>query len=149
MNALENQIKEMYEKAFYDIIDETINSNTPDYDWIVTLYSEIKERLLKYVKKDCNVYKSIDEDFDIDLFRQMIVNDVFDMDSLLKLINNTFNWIKKLQAPIRDQSTEDSKQRVLNSQPEKIVSTFIREVNVCIDYIEEDVVKFIMENQQV
>ena len=40
MNALENQIKEMYHKAFYDIIDETIASNSPNYEWIVNLYAE-------------------------------------------------------------------------------------------------------------
>ena len=61
MNVLENQIKEMYEKAFYDIIDETVNSDSPDYKWIITLYGEIKERLIKFIKKDSKVYKRIDD----------------------------------------------------------------------------------------
>ena len=52
MNSIKNQIQEMYEKAFYDVIDENVNSDKPDYDWIVNLYTEIKNRLLRYVKKD-------------------------------------------------------------------------------------------------
>jgi hypothetical protein len=51
MNKLENQIKEMYHKAFYDIIDETIASNSPNYEWIVNLYIEIKQRLIRYILK--------------------------------------------------------------------------------------------------
>ena len=143
MNVLENQIKEMYEKAFYDIIDETVNSDSPDYKWIITLYGEIKERLIKFIKKDSKVYKRIDDEFDIDLFKQMIENDVFDSNSLLKLIDNTFYWVKFLGAPIRDQNADDAKKRVLEADPQKIVSTFIKEVNLCIDYIYEDIINFI------
>ena len=145
MNAIENQIKEMYEKAFYDIIDETIKSDKPDYKWIVSLYTEIKMRLLNYIKPGTTIHKQLDADFDIDFFTHMIKNDVFDRESLFKLINNTFSWIEKLQAPARDQTTEEAKTRVLNSQPEKIVSTFIREVNICIDNIYMDLEIFLKE----
>lgn len=143
MSALEKQISDMYNKAFYDIIDETINSEKPDYNWIVNLYSEIKSRLLKYIKKDSKTYKQIDEQFDIILFRQTIENNVFDMDSLLRLVNTTYYWIKMLQAPIRDESTEQSKNSILTAKPEKMVSTYIREVNKCLDYLDEDLIKFL------
>ena len=72
MSALENQIREMYQKAFYDIIDETVASKNPDYEWIVDLYSEIKQRLVRYIKKESKTYRLIDEQFDIALFKQMI-----------------------------------------------------------------------------
>ena len=146
MNKLENQIKETYQKAFYDIIDETIASNSPDYEWIVDLYAEIKQRLVRYIKKDSKTYKLIDAQFDIPLFKQMIENDVFNTDSLFKLINTTFYWIETLQAPARDQTTKDAKNRVLSVKPEKMVSTFIKEVNQCIDLLDEDFVYFIEMN---
>ena len=73
----------------------------------------------------------------------MIENDVFDSNSLLKLIDNTFYWVKFLGAPIRDQNADDAKKRVLEADPQKIVSTFIKEVNLCIDYIDEDIINFI------
>lgn len=146
MNKLEDQIKETYQKAFYDIIDETIASNSPDYEWIVDLYAEIKQRLVRYIKKDSKIYKLIDAQFDIPLFKQMIENDVFNTDSLFKLINTTFYWIETLQSPARDQSTKDAKNRVLNAPQEKMVSTFIKEVNQCIDLLDEDFVYFIEMN---
>ena len=95
MNEIDGQIRETYNKVFYEIIDETVNSKEPDYDWIVRLYAEIKHRLIKFIKVDSKVYKQIDDDFDIELFKQMIMNDVFNAESLFKLVNNTFNWVKK------------------------------------------------------
>ena len=143
MNSIKNQIQEMYEKAFYDVIDENVNSDKPDYDWIVNLYTEIKNRLLRYVKKDSKTYNLIDSQFDIKLFRQMIENDIFNMESLGKLINTTFYWIESLQAPQRDSETRDSKQRVFSASKEKMVSTFIKEVNKCIDTLDTDLVEYI------
>ena len=39
---MESQIKDVYYKAFFDAIDETINSKEPDFEWITRLYNEIK-----------------------------------------------------------------------------------------------------------
>ena len=143
MNSIKNQIQEMYEKAFYDVIDENVNSDKPDYDWIVNLYTEIKNRLLRYVKKDSKTYNLIDSQFDIKLFRQMIENDVFNMESLEKLVNTTFYWVESLQAPQRDSETREAKQRVFSASKEKMVSTFIKEVNKCIDTLDKDLIKYI------
>ena len=147
MNALEKQIKDMYTKVFYESIDDTINSEKPDYDWIVSLYGEIKGRLIKFIKKDSSVYKQIDSQFDIELFRQMIENDIFNTEDLMKLINTTFELIKFLGAPSRDELADQAKTRIFSSEPNKIVSTFIKEVNMCIDYIDEDIINFIKETK--
>jgi hypothetical protein len=138
MNKIENQIRENFHKAFYDKIDETVNSKSVDYEWIVRLYEEIKNRLLRYVAKGSKTFRNIDDDFDTILFEQMIRNEAFDTSSMLKLVNNTYYWLGRLQSQARDISTEESKLRVLNSENKKMVSTFIREVNSCIDNIDED-----------
>ncbi len=137
------QIKEQMRKSFFDLIDQTVNSNKPDYDWIKRLYIEIRDRLSKYLKKDSKNYKKIQEDFDIDFFYQLITNDVFDFNSMISLIENTFYWIKTLQAPVRDQSTEDSKNKILKSEPQKMISTFLKEVHICLDNLDEDMENFI------
>ena len=141
MNKIEIQIKEQMRKSFFDLIDTTVNSDKPDYDWITNLYTEIRDRLGKYLKKDGKTFKQLQEDFDIELFKQMIVMDVFDLNSMLKLVNNTFGWIFKLQAPARDKETENAKSNVLRSEPNKMISTFIKEVHICLDNIDEDMEK--------
>jgi len=141
VERMEKQIREQMNKAFFDLIDEKVNSEKPDYEWITKLYQEIRDRLCGFLNKDSKTRKKIMEEFDVDLFNQMITNDVFDQESLLKLVNNTFYWIEKLQAPVRDETTNESKKRVLNSisaDPTKIISNFLKETHTCIDMIEID-----------
>ncbi len=150
MNSIEidtekisSQIKEQMRKAFFDLIDQTVNSDKPDYDWIKRLYLEIRDRLSRYLKKDSKSFKKIQEDFDGDFFYQLITNDVFDFNSMLSLIENTFYWIKNLQAPVRDQSSEEAKNKILKSEPQKMISTFLKEVHICLDNLDEDMENFI------
>jgi hypothetical protein len=145
LEIIEKQIRDNYHKAFYDLIDETINSSKPDYDWIVKLYDEIKIRMLVYIKKDSKTYVSIEESFDTKLFEQMIKNDVFDAVSMIKLVDNTFHWIKLLQAPYRDEASEIAKKTVLSAEPTKIVSTFLREIYKLLDFLDEDMEKLFKE----
>jgi len=143
MQAIEDQIKDNINKAFFDLIDQNINSKNPDYEWITKLYEEIKFRLLSFLpNKKGNVYKQLDDEFDVELFKQMIENDVFNQESMIKLINNTFQWILDLQAPIRDSNTIAAKNRVLNAESTKIISTYLKEVHNCIGQIEDDILAF-------
>lgn len=141
MNKIEIQIKEQMKKSFFDLIDTTVNSEKPDFQWITNLYIEIRDRLSKYLKKEGKTFKQLQDDFDIELFKQMIEMDVFDLTSMLKLVNNTFDWIFRLQAPFRDEETQNSKNKVLSSEPNKMISTFIKEVHICLDNIDEDMGK--------
>ena len=38
MNSIEKQIDSTFRTAFFDMIDETINSESPDYNFITILY---------------------------------------------------------------------------------------------------------------
>ena len=135
---MEEQIKTIYYKAFCDKINESISSEKPDYDWILSLYKEIKCRMLAFVKPKTKIYKHIDGNFDEILFDQMIKNKAFNLNDLMNLVNFNYDCVMKLQAPIRDEETSKSKQKVLQSKYPEIVSLFIIEINKCLDNIVED-----------
>jgi hypothetical protein len=139
---MEEQIQKTMKKAFYDLIDANCSAN-PDYEWLIRLYIELKGMILKYLKTDGKVYKTIDESFDVELFSQMIRADVFNMDSMVKLVSNTFYWIKEVGAPERDESIDQAKEKVLTSSPEKMISTFLREVHQCLDVYHADMNNYI------
>ncbi len=143
MKKIEEQIKEQMNKAYFDIIDQTVNSETPDYEWLKNLYIEIRDRLCFFIKKESKVYKQIHNEFDVELFYQMITNDVFDAKSMYSLVECTFKWIENLQAPIRDESTLEAKNRVFKSESKKMISTFLKEVHICINNIEEDLQSYL------
>jgi len=137
-DEIENQIKVQMKRAFFNLIDDTVNSEKPDYVWITNLYTELRDRLCCFTLKDSKSYLKIIEEFDVELFNQMITNDIFDQNSFFKLVNNTFGWIEKLQAPMRDESTRESKNRVLSSEPKIFISTFLKEIHTCLDNLELD-----------
>ena len=139
---MESQIKATFYRAFFDSIRENVNSDTPDYEWLVRLFVEIRDRLTKFVRKDSKTAKSIEDSFDVDLFRQMITNEVFDANSMSKLVDTTFYWIKQLQAPVHDEDIEKSKKLVYSSKPETMIACFIREVHICLDKLEDDMIKY-------
>lgn len=139
MNDIEKQIDHQMRKAFFDIINQNINSDNPDHDWLVRLYMEVKQRLLNILKKGSKLYLQLDEDFDVELFKQMIENKVFNQDSAIKLINNTYYWVHTLQAPIRDEMLIESKNRVFTSKSDEIISVFLKEIHLLIDQLYEDI----------
>ena len=72
MSKIEEQIEINMKQAFFDIIDQNVNSKTPDYNWITILYQEIKFKLLSFIhNKNSTIYKKIDIDFDVELFKQI------------------------------------------------------------------------------
>lgn len=149
MNSIELQIKEQMRKAFFDLITQNVNSEKPDYEWVTRLYIEIRDRLCYFIKKDSSTYLQIMGDFDEKLFFQMCTNDVFDYNSMCMLINNTFDWIRKLQAPIRDEFLTESKNRVLQTTDyREIISTFLKEVHNCLDIYEKDMCDFFEKQKQ-
>jgi hypothetical protein len=138
LDIINKQIKDNFYKAFFDKIKETVKSDKPDYEWISSLYIEIKNRLLSLTKKDGKTFTEIDESFDSELFDQMIINDVFDVNSMIKLINNTYSWIEKLQSPMRDKELQESKNNLFREESDNIIPKFLMEVHKYIDYIYED-----------
>ena len=136
--TIEDQIREQMTNAFFNIIDESVNSDKPDYKWISELYIEIRDRLLGLVKKDGKIYKQINEDFDFELFQQMIENNIFNYECMIKLVNNVFDWIEKLQAPMRDSATREIRNTIFKTEPHKMISYFIKESHLCIDNIYKD-----------
>lgn len=141
MNKIEDQIQYNFIKAFKHSIDENIVSNTPDFDWIMSLLIEIKERLKALLINE-QKRMEIDKEYDVEFIHQLIVNKVFDKVSMDSLIEITFMWLFRLQAPYRDKMVNAEKLRLLQIEDHTIVSEFCLTVNKIIDDIIEDIQNF-------
>ena len=139
---MEKQIKEQFHAAFYDVIRDSIVNN--DFDHVVRLYKEIQDRLAKMLRKDGPSYNKLHEDFDVPFFEQRLRHNAFDGTSMASLVHTTFAWVHNLQMPIRDSSTREAKQRVLEvaGSMADIVPVYIKEVHGCIDIMEQDMKEF-------
>mgnify|MGYP001436123396 FL=1 len=143
MERIQKQIKDTYHKAFYDLLQEKVNENPPDYDWISKLYLEIRDKLTKLLKSSSPLRKEIEESMDPVIFNQMMRNNAFNGTDLFNLISFVFDKIKQLGSPARDQNTDEKKNEIFdlmknNGTFAQIVPLFIKNSNICIDLIYED-----------
>jgi len=147
------QVRETFKKAFFNLLEQKVSSKPPDYEWLTRLYAEIKEKLMALLKKDSDVRNEINESMDTELFMQMISNDAFSISDFYKLITYVFAKCVQLQAPFRDEKTNEKLLEIIehiNSGDavfSTIVPLFIKNANYCIDNIYEDM-KNIKKNIQ-
>lgn len=124
-------------------IKEAVETN--DFETIVRTYNILVHRILKFTPPKSRARAL--EEFDIVLFAQSLQRGLFDWDSLRKLTNTTYKWIHALQMPIRDSSTELSRQRVLTftGDMSDAVSLYVVEVHNTVETLENDIKEF-MDN---
>ena len=101
---MEEQIREQYEKAFWDLIDQ----EPPNMEHIGKLLEEIKQILYSFVPHRADIHHRINDDLTGEI----------EWDFQHKLVG----WVEKFQAPIYDQVTSSWKRRL----PEKL-SKFLKE----------------------
>ena len=151
-DSLNKQLNTQFKKAFFDLLEDKVRQEPPDYDWITRLYAEIRTRLSSLLRDGSVVRKEIEESMDVELFRQMIENKAFGGTELYNLINLVFEWCKKLGSPARDNEVDKFKFQVLglmknNGTFAQIVPLFIKNANECIDNIYKDL-NVVKENIQ-
>ena len=104
---------------------------------VVQEYTTIVNRLTRNTR--LKTADRIRQEFDIPLFTQMVQNHAFDGQSMLGLVNSTFEWIKRLHCPARDEEADAAKERVMQcTTMEQVIPLYIQEVTACLDYMDED-----------
>ena len=156
MERINKQINDTYRKAFFDLLEQKVREEPPDYDWITRLYAELKERLTSLLKPESALRKEMEELFDVELFDQMIRNKAFDGMDMYKLVTYSFTKCRQLGSPGRDAETTAKEQEVLAHMQSEgaifatIVPLFLKNINESVDMIYEDMEslsKWVAESQ--
>lgn len=103
MEGLEKQIREQYQRAFWDLVDR----DPPDLEHIRKLVDEIRDVLCNFVPSRVDIHRLVHKDLNGDIDWSL-------QEKLLK-------WAEMFQAPIYDQVTESWKKNL----PEKL-SDFLK-----------------------
>lgn len=108
---------------------------------LVKEYETLVHRMTQTVR--LRTAERIRKDFDVELFKQMVEHNAFDGNSMLGLVNTTFEWIKKLHCPFRDKEADSAKARVMEcTSMDEVVPAFIKEAHACLDYMDHDMAEF-------
>ena len=146
MNQIEKQVREAAEKAWCDIVENKIRETPPDFEYVVKLYEEVRNRFIGVLKKGSPKRLEIEEHMDVKLFRQMICNDVFTRDTFSDLTCYVFQLSISLGSPKRDEKTKEYREDILGDLQSKdtiyeVVPKFFLRINNCLDWIYEDLSK--------
>ena len=64
VNRLTEQVKETYKRAFFDLLEEKVGANPPDYEWLTRLYGEIRTKLISLLREGSQLRVEIEESMD-------------------------------------------------------------------------------------
>lgn len=108
---------------------------------VVKEYETIVHRMTRTAR--LRTAERIRADFDVPLFKQMVENGAFQGNSMLGLVNTTFDWIKRLHCPKRDEEADAAKAIIMTcTTMEEVIPKYIGQVTKCLDYMDEDMAEF-------
>ena len=99
--------QKQYDKAFWDLFSEEYDNKK--YDRLFELLSHLKKLYLALAPSKEQLINDI---IDVDFIKQRIENNAYTNQELLLLVNNIFDIIKSLQAPINDSKLEEFRSHI-------------------------------------
>ena len=141
VEKLNKQVEDTMKRAFFDLLEQKVASDPPDYDWLTRLYTEIRDKLTRLLKPTSKTRKHIEEQMDPEFFHQLISHNVFEPKSFYALVCFVFEQTKLMCSPGRDKETDKKLQEILdhfnsgNATFATMVPMFIKNANYCVDNI--------------
>ncbi|CAG2119678.1 unnamed protein product, partial [Medioppia subpectinata] len=104
-NSLEQKVKEVVHKAFWDILESQLNESPTNYKQAMALLKEIKENLLSLLlPQHTRLQQEIEEILDLDLILQQADNGILDFQRYAQYI---LSVCARLCAPVRDEKIRE------------------------------------------
>ena len=143
VSRLTTQVRETYKRAFFDLLQEKVAANPPDFEWLTRLYGEIRTKLISLLREGSQLRLEIEESMDCDFFKQLISNNVFSPEDFYTLIRYVFEKCKQLGSPARDAETDAKLKEIIDFVDSgdatfaTLVPMFIKNANECLDTVYE------------
>ncbi|XP_072257193.1 T-complex protein 11-like protein 2 isoform X2 [Pyxicephalus adspersus] len=136
-NSLEEKVKEIVHKAFWDCLESELKEDPPQYEHAIKLFGEIKEILLSFLSPGTNRLRTqICEVLDVDLIKQQAEHNAVDIPKLGSYI---INIMGKLCAPVRDEDVKKLK-------PSGDIVQMLKDVFHVLDLMKMDMVNYTIQN---
>ena len=99
-SPLEQQVKEIVHRAFWDVLDEQLKEDPPNFAQALVLIQEVKDGILGLlVPQQKRIIESINGKLDLDLITQQAENGVLNFHDYAAYV---INLMSQLCAPVRD-----------------------------------------------
>lgn len=130
-------------QAFYPYLEMKMCQEPQDVVWIMSMFKEIKERLLSIMPEETEFHGNVEQSIDLELFEQMLEHNALDKNDLLKLSNYTFTKLLEICRPDKDPIVE-MRRRHFNDVMEETslkacMALYVHYVNETLDEIADDI----------
>ncbi|KAK7247305.1 hypothetical protein RIF29_42186 [Crotalaria pallida] len=115
-DGLEQKIKQTMEKAFWDVIIESVKQNQPNYDLIVKLVGEIRDEICDMAPQSWK--EDICAAIDLEILSQVLVSGNLDVDYLGKILEFSLVTLQKLSAPSNEEMMKATHQKLFSELSE-------------------------------
>lgn len=135
-DSIEKKVKETVRRAFWDAFQAKLDEDPPDFSHALVLIEEIRENIMMLLMPQHVRFRAqICEVLDIDLIRQKLENDAFD---IYYYSNYIIGVMEKLCAPVRDD-------QVAKLKTIKEVVPLFKEIFEVLDLMKMDMANFTIQ----
>uniref|UniRef100_A0A146LJJ9 T-complex protein 11-like protein 1 n=2 Tax=Lygus hesperus TaxID=30085 RepID=A0A146LJJ9_LYGHE len=132
-DPLYNAVKQNMHDAFWNIFQEEINKDPPQYSMAFLLIQDIKESLFAVMTPNAvSVKNEVEEVLDVELMKQQLENQALDVNTYVQFI---ISVMSKICAPVRDE-------QLANLKKETDLVKMFRGILETLDLMKLDMVKF-------
>ncbi|XP_015691466.2 uncharacterized protein LOC102702004 [Oryza brachyantha] len=106
------KVKATMEKAFWDVVTDSMRGDKPDYTHLINLVREVRDSLHELASK--GLKEEILENIDIEILSQVLEAGSLDMRYLGQILHYSLDMVRKLSAPAKEDDMKKSHEKLLN-----------------------------------
>ncbi|KAL6899226.1 hypothetical protein ACP4OV_005884 [Aristida adscensionis] len=105
------KVKETMEKAFWDVIADSMKGDMPDYSHLVNLVKEVRETLHKLAPTGWK--EEISDNLNLEILSQLLESGVQDRQYLGQILQYSLRMLRKLSSPAKEDEMKKSHDKLL------------------------------------
>lgn len=100
-----DNIVNIIHKAYWDKFQDSIKNK--QWEQLIGFVEEIKTMFKELVPHRLDLHNEMDNQFDIEILKQRLENNVLNQNDIFIMMEYIVNWIRQFQAPVDDKDTEE------------------------------------------
>ncbi|XBI46095.1 hypothetical protein VPH35_110418 [Triticum aestivum] len=106
------QVRETMEKAFWDVVVDSMKGDTPDYSYLVNLVKEVRDALQQMASKGWK--EEIANNINIEILSQVLESSTQGTQYLGQILQYSLGMLRKLSSPAKEDEMKISHDKLLN-----------------------------------
>ena len=108
----QKKVRETMEKAFWDVVTDSMRGDRPDYSQLISLVKEVRDSLHELAPKEWR--EKILENIDLEILSQVLGSGSQDAQYLGQILRYSLDMVRKLSAAAKEDEMKQSHDKLLS-----------------------------------